>query len=89
MLVAMNFKEEEIKNSAFVFCNKTNAQIKIYYEDEYGVWLLQNRLDDKKFKYPILNNSRTITKKEFELICKGLEIIESEGYKDTKNKDYF
>lgn len=38
-------------HSVFVFCSKDEKTIKIYYEDDYEAWLLQNRLHDDKFKY--------------------------------------
>ena len=46
LMVAMNFSKMEIRHSVFIFCSKDKKQIRLYYEDDYGCWLLQNRLHD-------------------------------------------
>lgn len=77
-LVGVNFTNSEIRNSVFIFCSSKENQIKIYYEDDYGSWLLQNKLHDGKFKWPKLTNNKTITKQQLIGLCKGLEVIESD-----------
>jgi transposase len=52
LMVAMSFTKIEIRHSVFIFCSKDRKQIKLYYEDDYGVWLMQNRLHDGNFKCP-------------------------------------
>ena len=89
MMVALNFPKIEIRHSIFVFCSNNKKQIKIYYEDDYGSWLLQNKLHEGGFKWPKLLENKVITKAELIGLCKGLEIIESDTKKDNKNYDYF
>lgn len=88
MMVAFNFSKIEIRHSAFVFCSKDRKQIRLYYEDDYGCWLLQNRLHDTNFKWPDLSNNKIITKTQLIGLCKGLEMIESEK-KKTHKFEYF
>lgn len=87
-LVGVNFSNSEIRNSVFIFCSSTEKQIKIYYEDDYGCWLLQNKLNDGKFKWPKLTNNKTITKQQLIGLCKGLEVIESDR-PQTKKYSYY
>lgn len=89
ILVGANFNKMEIRHSVFVFCSSNRNQIKIYYEDDYGSWLLQNRLLDKKFKWPSgLEIGTVITKEQLNGLCKGLEVIESKKELRQEN-DYF
>ncbi|NLB84690.1 MAG: transposase, partial [Acholeplasmataceae bacterium] len=39
-------------DNLFVFCSQNKKQIKIYYENEYGCWLLINKLNFTDFKWP-------------------------------------
>lgn len=39
-VLALSFSPLEILHSAFIFVSKNRKQVKIYYEDEYGKWLL-------------------------------------------------
>ncbi|MBO8461588.1 MAG: IS66 family insertion sequence element accessory protein TnpB [Firmicutes bacterium] len=78
LMVAMNFSKMEIRHSVFIFCSKDKKQIRLYYEDDYGCWLLQNRLHDGNFKRPKVLNNIKITKNQLIGLCKGLEMIESE-----------
>ena len=88
MMVAMNFTKIEIRHSVFIFCSKDRKQIKLYYEDDYGAWLMQNRLHDGGFKWPSVLDNAKITKTQLIGLCKGLEMIESD--KPRKQKyEYF
>lgn len=89
LMVAINFSKIEIRHSVFVFCSKNKKQIKIYYEDDYGSWLMQNKLHDGGFKWPKLLDNKKITKTELIGLCKGLEVIESTKDKKEIKKDYF
>ena len=88
LMVAMNFSKMEIRNSVFIFCSKDKKQIRLYYEDDYGCWLLQNRLDDGSFKRPKVLNNIKITKDQMIGLCKGLEMIESDK-KRSNEFEYF
>lgn len=90
VLVGCNFSKIEIRHSVFVFCSSNGKQIKIYYEDDYGSWLLQNRLFDGKFKWPKgLEIGAKINRIQLEGLCKGLEVIESKKKKEDKEVEYY
>ena len=90
ILVASNFSKMMIRHSVFIFCASNAKTIKIYYEDDYGCWLLQNRLFEGKFKWPKgLEIGTKITKEQLNGLCKGLEVIESKKIKDNKEIDYY
>lgn len=89
MMVAASFSKAEIRHSVFVFCSRDKKQIRMYYEDDYGSWLMQNRLHDGGFKWPSLSGSKKITKAELAGLCKGLEVIESSRPPEAIGKDYF
>ena len=89
MMVVTNFSKIEIRHSIFIFCSKDRKQIKLYYEDDYGCWLMQNRLHEGGFKWPKLLESKKITKAELIGLCKGLEIIESNNKIEKQKYDYF
>lgn len=90
IIVASSFSRIEIRHSIFVFCSKDGKMIKIYYEDDYGAWMLQNKLFDGKFKWPKgLEIGHKISKQQLEGLCKGLEVIESKKNKDNKAIDYY
>lgn len=89
IIVATSFSKIEIRHSVFVFCSKDEKTIKIYYEDDYGAWLLQNRLFEKRFKWPRgLEIGSKISKQQLEGLCKGLEVIESKVKKE-EDKNYY
>ena len=88
LMVAMNFSKIEIRHSVFIFCSRDRKQIKLYYEDDYGCWLMQNRLHDGNFKWQKVLDNVKITKNQLIGLCKGLEMIES--YKERCHKfEYF
>lgn len=89
ILVASNFSKMEIRHSVFVFCSNNGKTIKMYYEDDYGSWLLQNKLFEGKFKWPKgLRIGTKISKEQLNGLCKGLEVIESRREKTSKGIDY-
>ena len=86
ILVAANFTKIEIRHSVFVFCSNNQKTIKMYYEDDYGSWLLQSKLFDGKYKWPKgLEVGQRITKEQLIGLCKGLEVIESKKKKEEYN----
>ena len=88
VLVALNFSKIDRAHSVFIFCSKRRDTIKMYYEDDYGSWLLQERLFDTRFKWPEgLESGRSISKQELNGLCKGLQVIESAPKKKRGNKD--
>jgi len=90
ILVSCSFPKMMIRHSVFVFCSNNGKTIKIYYEDDYGCWLLQNRLFDGKFKWPKgLEIGSKITKEQLNGLCKGLEVIESKREIENKKIDYY
>lgn len=90
IIVGSNFSKMEIRHSVFVFCSNNGKTIKMYYEDDYGCWLLQNRLFEGKFKWPKgLEIGTKISKEQLNGLCKGLEVIESKRIKEIREFDYF
>lgn len=90
ILIAANFTKIEIRHSVFVFCGTNGKQIKMYYEDDYGCWLLQNKLFEGKFKWPKgLDIGSKINQVQLEGLCKGLEVIESKKEINNQKYDYF
>lgn len=90
IIVSSSFSKIEIRHSVFVFCSRDCKMIKIYYEDDYGAWLLQNKMFEKKFKWPKgLEIGQKISKQQLEGLCKGLEVIESKIEKEMKEIDYY
>ena len=90
ILVASNFTSIEIRHSVFVFCSNNGKTIKMYYEDDYGSWLLQNKIYEGKFKWPKgLEIGTKITKEQLNGLCKGLEVIESKSNKEIQEYDYY
>lgn len=76
ILVHTTFDSKYILSSAFIFVSIKRDQIKIYLEDEYSYWLLQNKLIDKRFKFPDFPKSLEINTEKFDMFLKGLEVIE-------------
>lgn len=75
-LVAFNFSPAEIINSVFIFCGKNKKTVKIYYENEYGFWLLQNKITTGNFKWPEIGEKIKIDKRQLDWLLKGLDVIE-------------
>ena len=90
LLVAANFSKVEIMNSVFLFCSGDRKQIKIYYEDEYGAWLLQNKLYDQKFKLSKeLKSGVKLTRTQLRMFLHGLDVIEQKPTSRIIGKNYF
>jgi len=75
-LVAFNFSPAEIVNSIFVFCSRSKTTIKVYYENEYGFWLLQNRITAGSFKWPEIGERVRIDRRQLDWLLKGLDVID-------------
>ncbi len=75
-ILSLSFSPIEILYSVFVFVSKNRRQIKIYYEDEFGKWLLINKLSYAKFMVPNFKESILITKKDLSLLLKGVALLE-------------
>lgn len=75
MLLSLSFSAIEIINSLFIFVSKSRKQIKIYYEDEFGKWLLINKLSYSTFHIPIGDEKINITKTDLSYLLKGVKMI--------------
>lgn len=79
MKIRVFFKEEDIPNSYFIFCNKNKKQIKIYYEDEKGSYLTIYRLHEGRFEFPEADgNAYKIDLRQLEWILEGMTILKRE-----------
>ena len=88
-LIAFSFSPAEMLNSVFVFCSKSRKSIKVYYEDEYGFWLLQNRIATGSFKWPDLGDGRiTVDRRQLEWLLKGLDVVERRPKPQIEAKYY-
>ena len=74
-MVAFHYKPEEILHSMFIFCSGTRKTIKIYYEDEWGSWLLQNNISEGRFKWPEIGEKVSIDKRQLQWLLQGLDVI--------------
>jgi hypothetical protein len=59
----------------FVFCAKDKRQVKIYYEDEYGSWLMINKLNEMKYKWPEQVSGGGYAVEDMKLLLKGLKVM--------------
>jgi hypothetical protein len=76
ILLYCNFTAIEMMNTLFVFCSKSRKAIKIYYEDEYGTWLLINKLNFTNYKWPEIERKGEYQIEDIKLILKGLRVME-------------
>jgi len=75
ILLSLTFSPLEILHSVFIFISKNKRQLKIYYEDEYGKWLMINKLSYTTYMIPNLNERFKITKTDLEHLLKGVAMI--------------
>ena len=88
-LIAFSFSPAEMLNSVFVFCSKSRKCVKVYYEDEYGFWLLQNRITAGDFKWPQEADGRiTVDRRQLEWLLKGLDVVERRPKPQIRAKYY-
>lgn len=76
MLLSLSFTPIEIINSLFIFVSSNRKQIKIYYEDEFGKWLLINKLSYSTFHVPFGDRKINIDKKDLSYLLKGVAMID-------------
>ncbi len=74
-LLSLTFSPVEIINSIFIFVSRNRKQIKIYYEDEYGKWLLINKLSYTIFQIPNGSEKLHISKKDLSYLLRGVKMI--------------
>lgn len=74
-LLGFNFSSYELMYTLFVFCARDKRQVKIYYEDEYGSWLLINKLNETKFKWPEQVSGGGYEVEDMKLLLKGLKVM--------------
>lgn len=83
MMLALSFSPIETLHSAFIFVSKNRKQVKIYYEDEYGKWLLINKLSYSKFMVPDFKDGMIITKSDLAYLLKGVALLEERSKEIT------
>jgi len=76
ILLCCNFSAIAMMNTLFVFCAKDRKTIKIYYENEYGSWLLINKLSYLKYQWPVLEAGKGYRIEDMKAILKGLKVLE-------------
>ena len=76
LLVYANFSPVDIHRSLFIFGSKNHRNIKIYYENEFGYWLLQNKISFTSFKWPDSNDVNSLSNENISRLLKGLRILE-------------
>lgn len=74
-LLGFNFSSFELMYTLFVFCAKDKRQVKIYYEDEYGSWLMINKLNEMKYKWPEQVSGGGYAVEDMKLLLKGLKVM--------------
>lgn len=81
-ILALTFSPIDILNSVFIFVSKNRKLIKIYYENEYGNWLLINRLKYYKFQIDFIGQENIqITQEDLKLLLTGAKIKEKSSKK--------
>ncbi|MDD4184068.1 MAG: IS66 family insertion sequence element accessory protein TnpB [Candidatus Izemoplasmatales bacterium] len=76
ILLCCNFSPIAMMHTLFVFCSKDRKTLKIYYEDEYGTWLLINKISFTKFKWPERISGSGYRVSDLKQILRGLKIME-------------
>lgn len=79
ILLCCNFSPVAMMNTLFVFCSKDRKTIKIYYENEYGTWLLINKINFTKYKWPVIEQRTKYQIEDLKAILKGLKVIEEKN----------
>jgi len=79
IILCCNFSPIAMMNTLFVFCAKDRKTIKIYFENEYGTWLLINKLNFTKYKWPELEQGKGYRVADLKAILKGLKVIEEKN----------
>lgn len=74
ILVYTNFSPAQTLYSVFLFVSKSKKAVKIYYEDERGSWLMQNKIGYGRFIWPNLKKGDEITKADLKFLLAGVEI---------------
>lgn len=76
MKIRAFFKEKDIPNAYFIFCNKSKKQIKIYYEDNKGSYLTIYRLHEGRFEFPEADgNAYRIDLRQLEWLMEGISVL--------------
>jgi len=79
ILLGCNFSPIAMMNTLFVFCSRDRKTIKIYYENEYGSWLMINKLDYLKYQWPELQAGKGYRAEDLKAILKGLRVLEEKS----------
>jgi hypothetical protein len=79
LLLCCNFSPVAMMNTLFVFCSKDRKTVKIYYENEYGSWLLINKLSFTKYKWPALEGGKGYRVEDLKAILRGLKVMEEKN----------
>lgn len=81
LLLALSFSPIEILKSAFIFVSKNKKQIKIFYENEFGKWLMINKLSYSTFRIGDDMSQISISKEDLSYLLKGVA-LKSERIKE-------
>jgi hypothetical protein len=75
MILSISFSPIDIMHSLFIFVSRNRRQLKIYYENEYGKWLLINKLSYATYLIPNYENSKIISKEDLDYLLKGVLMV--------------
>ena len=82
-IVSLEFKLDPFSDSLFVFCNRGRDRLKILQWDVNGFWLYYRRLERGRFKWPVADQSGTVTvtRRELGWLLDGLAIDQRQAHK--------
>lgn len=88
-IISAQFQLDPFSNSLFIFCNRYKDKMKVLYWERNGFWLFYKRLEQGKFKWGKNSEDsgeREITHQQLRWLLEGLEMDQSKGFKEVKNK---
>lgn len=80
-LISVNFTDEDLSGSLFLFFSKNARQVKIIEIEEDGVWLYQKRLRDSRFVFHSADHTIRIDREKLKLILSSTQTIRRRSVK--------
>jgi transposase len=85
-IVEGSFGLDPFGNALFVFCNRSRDRVKILEWDGDGFWLYFKRLEKGRFRWPCLDDSRTmdLTGDELHMLLGSPRVIQKLKRQEVK-----
>jgi transposase len=83
-LVRDHLGEDPLSGHLFLFINRTHTRLKVLVWDGSGLWVCAKRLEKGRFRWPSVENTRSVMMRpeELSMLLNGLDLAQAQPRKN-------